>query len=192
VALAELLEALRAQAAEQRAAEAARAEAEIERLRADARAAVERRRSEHVSRVGRMAQDGAQRVLAEARAQAARSVLEARDRLLARVRASLVSGIQGSVDDSGYRAGLAAEVGRALERMPSGSVVLHTRPELAPALVEAVRARPDVSVEPTPDLGVGFVVVDAAGEVELDATLEAKLEHRWPAIAVKVLAEVAA
>jgi vacuolar-type H+-ATPase subunit E/Vma4 len=192
VALTQLLEALRAQAAEQRAAESARADAEIARLSADARTELERRRSEHVGRASRAAQDGAQRMLGEARAQAARSVLEARDRLLARVRRRLEAGILSSLTDSGYRAALPAELEQALERLPPGNVVVRTRPELAGVLADAVRGRSGVVVESALDLGVGFLAVATEAEVEVDATLDAKLEHRWPAVAVAVLAEVVA
>jgi vacuolar-type H+-ATPase subunit E/Vma4 len=190
VALPELLEALRAEAAERRAAELARADAETARIREESRASLERRRAEHVERAARDATEAARRSLAEARSQAARSMLEARDRLLGRIRGALEERTRNMNRDPEYRAAVAEELVDALERLPPGRVVVRTRPDLADVALRVAEAGPDRGVETAPDLGAGFVAVSPETGVEIDATLEVKLLHRWPRLAVAVMKEV--
>ena len=190
MALTALLDALRAQAAERRADELARAAAEAERIRAESRASLARRKAEHVERAARDADEAARRTLSDARSEAARSVLTARARLLARVRAALEASAQATADDPSYAALLAEDLAGALARMPPGEVVVRTRPEWVAVLAEPSRGRPGVVIESVPDMGVGFVAASPGSGVELDATLGALLAHRWPRIAVQVLREV--
>jgi vacuolar-type H+-ATPase subunit E/Vma4 len=185
VALAELIGALRTQAAERRAEELARADAEADRIRAESRAVAERKKAWHVEHAVREAQEAARRSLSAARAEATTSILVARDRLLGRVRAALEARMLAAVDDPDYRAGVANQLAGALERLPVGRVVVHARPELA-GLTRNAR----VDFEEDPAMGIGFVATSPDSGVEIDATLEAELEHRWPRIAVAVLAEV--
>jgi len=188
VALPELLEALRAQAAERRAEELARADAEAARVRAESRASSERRKADHVERVVRDANEAARRAVSEARSEAAASILKARDRLLGRVRASLEE--RGRASIPALHASLPAMLAGALERLPPGDVVVRTRPELSKVLAQSIARRPGVTLETTPEVGTGFVAVSPESGVEIDATLETNLLHRWPQIAVAVLAEV--
>jgi vacuolar-type H+-ATPase subunit E/Vma4 len=190
VALPELLDALRAQAAARRADELARADSEAERIRADSRASQDARKAEHVERVVHDANEAARRSLAEARSEAAASTLQARGRLLGRVRAALEQRIRSTVADPDYRAEVADELGGALERIPPGKVIVRTTPELAEALTRAVRGTEELVLEVVPDFGTGFLAASPDTGVEIDGTLETKLLHRWPQIAVTVLAEL--
>ena len=190
MALPELLDALRAQAAARRAEELARADAEVERLLGEASASTARRRADHLERAARDANEAARRTLSEARSVAARTMLMARDRLLTRVRAALDERIRAASGDADYLSALPVELGDALERLPSGEVIVRARPELAAILAQPARGRPGVLFETVRDMGVGFVAISPASGVEVDATLEAKLVHRWPRIAVSVLAGV--
>ena len=191
MALPELLEALRAQAAERRAEELARADAESERIRAELRASVESRKAVHVERAVREAEDAGRRSLAEARTRSAESTLLARDRLLSRVRAALAKRMRGALADPDYQVRMAAELTDALERLPPGEVIVRAGPELADVLARVARGGRGVVVETVPHRGpTGFVAVAAEANIEIDATLETRLQHQWPRLAVSVLAEV--
>jgi vacuolar-type H+-ATPase subunit E/Vma4 len=190
VALPELLAALRAQAATRREEELTRADAEAERIRAESRASLAKRKAVHVERAIRDANDAARRSLSEARSEAAASVLQARDRLLGRVRVALTERTRTAIDDLEYRASLGEKLVAALERLPPGKVIVRTPPQLADALARGARSRQGVVVEADADVGAGFVAVSPESCVEIDGTLETSLEHRWPRIAVSVLAEV--
>ena len=188
--LPQLIDALRAQAAERRAEELARADAEAERIRAESHASLAGRKAQHVERAIRDASEAARRSLSEARAEAAASTLRARDRLLGRVRAALEEHARASIVDPAHVATMETDLAAALQRLPSGEVVVRTRPELRRAFETAVDGRPGVTLETVPDMGVGFVAVSPETGVEIDATLQTQLGHRWPAIAVAVLTEV--
>jgi vacuolar-type H+-ATPase subunit E/Vma4 len=190
VAFSELLQALRAEAASRRAEEVALAEREIERIRAESSAALAKRKQQQVERATREATEKGRRAVAEARTQAAASVLQARDRLLGRVRCALQERARAATADPAYRASLSSLLAEALERLPEGPVVVRARAGLAEALADAARSREGVVVETVADMGTGFVAVAPESGVEIDATLEAVLEHRWPQLAVAVLAEV--
>lgn len=191
MALPELLEALRAQAAERRAEELARADAEAERIRAALRASVESRKAAHVERAVREATEAGRRSLAEARARSAESTLLARDRLLGRVRAALAERMGGALADPDYQVRLAAELTEALERLPRGEVIVRAGPELADVLGRVASGARGVVVETVRHRGpTGFVAVATEANIEIDATLETRLQHQWPRLAVSVLAEV--
>jgi len=190
MALPELLQALRVQAAERRAEELARADAEAALVRGESRASLERRKIEHVERVVRDANEAARRAVSEARSEAAVSILKARDRLLGRVRVALEERGRASIADPALHAWLPAVLAGALERLPPGDVVVRVRPELARVLAQAIADRRGITLESIPDMGAGFVAVSAESGVEIDATLETNLLHRWPQIAVSVLAEI--
>jgi vacuolar-type H+-ATPase subunit E/Vma4 len=191
MALQDLLGALRAQAAARRSEELARARAEADRIRASAQATRERRRRDFVAQTRQDEEAVARRVIARARAESTEGVLAARDRLLQRVRAALEERIAGIDGDPHYRRTVVEELRHALERLPKGAVVVRTRATLAPSLRDAVADEARVTVETPPDVGHGFVAGVPIEGVEIDATLEAKLAHVWPRLAVATLAEVA-
>jgi vacuolar-type H+-ATPase subunit E/Vma4 len=191
VALSEVLDALRAEAAARREEEIARADAEAERIRAESRAAWDRRKIAQVERAIGAAEEAARRALSEARSESAASVLEARERLLERVRVALVERLSAAIDNPTYVATMTDELEAALARLPSGEVIVRTRPELAGMLAQQARGRARVVFEADPDMGVGFVALSPESGVEIDGTLETMLAHRWPEIAVSVSAEVA-
>ena len=125
---------------------------------------------------------------------ARRSVLTARDELLGKVRASVGAQIEAAAADPTYLASLPTELAKALARLPAGPVTVRARPELVPALSEALRA-PDVGggrsvrVDRAPSMGVGFTAHSSDGDMEVDATLASRLDQAWPRLAVDVIAE---
>lgn len=190
MALPDLLTALRAQAAERRAEELERGRAEAARIRAEADAALERRRTDFVVRTREDEQAVARRALARAQADAAGSVLAARDRLLGRVREALEGRIADSDDDADLHGAMTDELGPALARLPSGPVVVRVSAGLERALREHLPDREGVVVEVARDMGPGFKALAPEQGVEIDATLETRLEYVWPRLAVAVLREV--
>jgi vacuolar-type H+-ATPase subunit E/Vma4 len=190
MALSDLLEALRRQAAEHRADELAQADTEVARIREESRAEKSHRRAEYVEAARREAEDAARRAVARAESDAARSVLAARDRLLGRVREALDGRIETVADDPAYVSSLAAQLREALDRLPTGPLLVRASVELVDAVRELVGRRSDVVVEVATAHDTGFSVVSAEGAIEVDGTLATMLDHAWPALAVDVLREV--
>lgn len=188
MALPDLLEALREQAAERRAEELAAADAEAARIRAESRAALERRRLEYVDRMRRDEEEAARRAVSRAETEARASVLAARGRLLRRVADVVEARADAAVGDPDYLVALPDEVRRGLERLPSGALVVRTPAALVGIVRDAVGEREHVVVEAA-EVGTGFVAAAQSGGVEVDGTLRTRLEHTWRRLAVSVLAD---
>lgn len=189
--LADLLKALRAQAAEGRATELADADAEAARIDAESSSSLERRRREFVSAARRQEEEIAHRTRARAAAEAAESVLTARRRLLGRVRSALERRVAGAGSDPEYLDVLPQELRAGLERLPPGPIVVHVAPEMVERLDRALPEREGVLVETTPGMAAGFRALAPGAGMEVDATLELRLEQAWPRLAVAVLSELA-
>jgi vacuolar-type H+-ATPase subunit E/Vma4 len=191
MALPELLDALRRQAAQRRAEELARAGTEAERVRAESRASLDRRRLAFVERIRREEEEVARRAVSRAQKGAAESVLAARDRLLARVAEAVAARAGAAVSDPEYLARLPAELRSGLERLPPGDVVVRVPPELSGRVRDELAGLRDLQVVPDADMGTGFTACVAAAGVEVDGTLATRLSHAWADLAVQVLREVA-
>ncbi len=187
MALPELLEALRAEAAERRAARLAEADAEAERVRSAGASARELLRREALEEASRVEEAIGRRQLARARSEAVSGELAARDRLLARVRTALEARVRGAASDPEYVGTLARDLARALDRLPSGGVIVRASPALAPGLHEQVAGREGVEVRAADEIGTGFRARTGDGRAEVDATLETRLRHAWPQLAVLVV-----
>jgi vacuolar-type H+-ATPase subunit E/Vma4 len=190
MALADLIASLQAEAAEQREAVAAQAREHARRIRAETEAEVERRRTESHERAEREARDEARRSVSRAGIAASSRVLASRARLLDRVRRAVVSRIEGAAGDPAYLDTLPHEVASALARMPIGAVEARVPEDLAKTLEAAIAGKGAVRLVPTSDGPMGYVLRSSDGGVEIDATLQARLELRWPHIAVRLMQEV--
>lgn len=188
--LPQLLDALKEQAAVRRASEMARADAEVREIRARARAELEHRRAQLLSAARREAEGEAQRAASVARKDGAEQVLVARSRLLERVRGALERRIERAADLPEYVESLPREVKDALDRLPPGSVVVRAPPELVSRVAVVARERDGVRVEPDTEMGPGFTVASTEHGVEVDGTLQARLQFAWPRLAVSILADV--
>jgi vacuolar-type H+-ATPase subunit E/Vma4 len=136
------------------------------------------------------AEAAAHRTLARTKAEALQSVLGARRRFLERVRAVVETRIAEAAEDQEYLATLVDELRESVDRLPPGDAVVRAAPGLVSALTRASAEVPEVAaIEEVPEIGMGFVVRADNGRVEVDATLEARLEHAWPRLAMAVLAE---
>lgn len=190
MALPDLLRALREQAAEVRAAELEEARTTAARIRADSEAALRRSRRELVERARKEELEAGQRELARARSESAKSVLAARERLLERVRAAVERRIAGARHDPEYLVTLASDLVGGLYRLPEGPVTIRAHPGLLERLADSVAEGGRITLEAAPEVGTGFTASAAGGEIEIDATLESRLAHAWPRLAVEVVREV--
>ena len=68
-------------------------------------------------------------------------------------------------------------------------MVVRTRPELVEAVTGALGAGGEVDVRASEELGLGFTARVENQGVEVDGTLECRLQHAWPRLAVAVLRE---
>lgn len=159
--------------------EVARLASEAEMLVADRRRAVLRDKEAEYSSEARVA-------IASERHAAMRIVLLARtrvvDRVLERARALLPDAARRQT----YVSGLSGELTKALQFVDSDGAVVRCSVELASALREMLRARPEVEVEPIADLGTGFVVVNRARSVMVDARLDTRIDRLASVLAIEI------
>jgi vacuolar-type H+-ATPase subunit E/Vma4 len=126
-----------------------------------------------------------------ARRNARRAILEARARLLDRVFAAARGALPAAASGAAYRTSLAAALAAAITALGDAPAVVH-----APAALigDLERLRPSggaVTVVADAETGSGFRVVAADGALEVDDTLESRLERLRPELARRVLARLA-
>jgi vacuolar-type H+-ATPase subunit E/Vma4 len=187
-----LLEALERDADAQVEQTLARARAEADRLTTESAALLEQRcRAAAAARASARVQD-VEHAVTLARREARRSILEARERLLERVFAAARAELPAAAAGPAYRASLPAALSGALAAVGSDQAVIRCPATLAPDLERArPRGSKAVQVEVDPASGSGFRVVSADGAVEVDDTLESRLDRLRLVLARRVLAQLA-
>ncbi len=132
-----------------------------------------------------------EQAVTRARRAARRSVLEARERLLERVFAAARGELPAAAAGAGYRAGLPAALAGALAAVGGAEAVIRC-PEALARDLERLRppATPPVRVVVDPAAGSGFRVTSTDGAVEVDETLESRLDRLRPELARRVLAQL--
>lgn len=175
----------------QRAHEAAEAivraaRQEAARIAAEAEAAIEERRANVLGSREDEHQANARAAIAAARQESMRTVLLAKtgvvDRVLERARA-LIPDVK---ERETFRVALAEEVTEALAFVGAEGTLVRCSRALRPALVDALRAAPEVVVEVADEVGTGFVMVGEAGRVRVDGTLETRLHRLAPTLAIEI------
>lgn len=186
-----LLEALERDADAQVEQLLAQARAEADRISTESAAALEQRRRETTSACDSARVQEVEHAVTLARREARRSILEARERLLERVFAAARAELPSAVVGPAYRASLPAALRGALSAVGGDHAVIRCPETLAP---ELERARPRgsraVPVEVDPAGGSGFRVASADGAVEVDDTLESRLDRLRFDLARRVLAQL--
>lgn len=186
-----LLEALERDADAQVEQLLAQARAEADRISTESAAAVEQRRRETTSARDSARVQEVEHAVTVARREARRSILEARERLLERVFAAARAELPAAVAGPAYRASLPAALRGALSAVGGDHAVIRCPETLAP---ELERARPRgsraVPVEVDPAGGSGFRVASADGAVEVDDTLESRLDRLRFDLARRMLAQL--
>jgi vacuolar-type H+-ATPase subunit E/Vma4 len=160
-------------------AEAARLASEADLLIADRRRKVLKDKEDEYGSEARIA-------IASERHAAMRAVLLARtrvvDRVLERVRALLPE----AAARQSYLSGLSAELTEALQFVERDGAVVQCSVDLASILREALRAQPEIKVQPVSDLGTGFIVVGREASVLVDARLDARVDSLASVLAIEI------
>ena len=185
-----LLAALERNATAQTARFLAEARAEAERITAADAAAIDRRRGETLGAREREHRAALEAALSTARRAARREVLEARERLLERVFAVARAKLAEALGQSAYRAALPGRVAAALACIGEADATLSCPASLAAGLREAVSGNGRVTVRVDPAVGSGFRLRTTDGAVEVDDTLETRLEARRPELAREALRQL--
>ena len=184
-----LLEALERDANAQIEQLLAQARAEADRLTAAGSEALQRRRDDAHSVGERSRYQEVAHAVTLARRGARRSVLEARARLLERVFVAARSALPDAAAGAAYRAALPAALAGALAAIGNEPAVIRC-PQALAADVDRLRPVDRVSVVVDPASGSGFRLTTVDGKVEVDDTLEARLERLRPILARRVLAQL--
>lgn len=178
------------------------ATAQAEHLVAEARAtaalltstaaqAIERRRGETREVHEREQRAVVQAALSTARRAARREVLEARERLLDRVFAAARSALPQALAHRAYRAALPERLAAALACVEEGGeAALRVPAALAADVRAAVSGNGRVTVSVDHDAGSGFRLTTADGILEVDDTLETRLDTQRPRLARDVLRQL--
>ncbi|HJQ66118.1 MAG TPA: V-type ATP synthase subunit E [Gemmatimonadales bacterium] len=184
-----LLEALERDANAQIEQLLAQARAEADRLTAAGSEALQRRRDNAHALGERSRDQEVAHAVALARRGARRSVLEARERLLERVFVAARSALPGAAAGAAYRAALPAALAGALAAIGNEPAVIRCTQALV-ADVDRLRPVDRASVVVDPANGSGFRLTTVDGMVEVDDTLEARLERQRPILARLVLGQL--
>ena len=162
------------------------ARAEADRLVDEAQRIAEERRSEAIQDREAKYRSEARIAIAAERHEALRGVLEARTRAVERVLAELRSILPDASTTESYLASLADQISEALQYVDGDGAAVRCSPSLQAAIRAALRDRPQVRVEPDPDVGTGFVLTGAEGTVLVDGRLETRIERLAPTLAIEI------
>lgn len=177
------------------------ATAQAEALLAEARAtaaAVTREADERVAQHRRDAlaarestvRESTESALAEARRESRRRMLDARQRLLDRAFAAAHALFPDAVNGACYRAALPRHVVEALEAAGHEPVVVRCRDALVPVVQPIVASQARVTVRGDPGVPPGMVVTTTDGTMEVDQTLDGRLDRLRTRLALEVMARL--
>jgi vacuolar-type H+-ATPase subunit E/Vma4 len=190
MALADLLRALEHDAEARIAEVRTEAVASSARLRGEGRERLEHRRSAELATRETALQSEAARILETTRQDAGRRVLTARARALERIQSRARDLLLRTEPDRRLLDGVALEVGTALEYFGDSSAVVRCAPAWGAALTPIVARRSNVKLEATNGVGPGAAIRAADGTLEIDATLETRLDRLWPRLAIDLVREL--
>jgi vacuolar-type H+-ATPase subunit E/Vma4 len=128
--------------------------------------------------------------IASARHEAMRAVLLARERMLERVLERVRALLPEASRSEGYRKGLGLEVAQAVEFVGATGAIVRCSEGLDTAIGQVLEGEAVSKVEPLSDGRHGFVVVGEEGRVQVDGTLESRLERLTPSLAIELRARV--
>ena len=186
-----LLDALKRDAAAQATALAAEASAQAAAITAESDGRATRRRTDVLSaRRGELVA-AMELALADTRRTARRAALDARARLLDRVFDTARGLFSAEVGAAPYRAALPHQLAAALRAAGDDPAVIRCSKTLAPHVRAALPPESRAEVRVDAGVGPGFRVTAGGGVMEVDATLEGRLERLRPALAITLLARLA-
>jgi vacuolar-type H+-ATPase subunit E/Vma4 len=190
MALEHLLAALEREANAQAAALLAAARAEAAGIGRDADEAVARRRSDVLAIREAELRGAAEAAVGEARRAGRATALQALERLLDRVLGAARAMFPAALVSDAYRAALPAHVAEALHALGDEPAVIRCPKALVPAVRAAARSRKHVTVRGDPTARPGVSVATADGVIEVDNTLDGRLERLRPRLSLEVVARV--
>lgn len=178
----------RAERTAQDVMEAARADAE--RILGEADARVEARRSEARASTEKIYREKSRSRIAAARHESMHSVLVARAGLLERVLNLARTLIPDASRTQSYRGSLVNDVVQALEFIGHDHALIQCSEELIPEIREALSANSNAQVETLRDDRHGFIAMGRGGRIQVDGTLESRLERLAPVLAIELRARI--
>lgn len=158
----------------------AEATAEAARIATVRGAMIEHQRAAEVARLTRDRRDRSEALVAAVRRDARREALVARSRLLERVDLALADAFPAALASAAYRETLGARLEDALTAFADGTPVsARCTAELAALLLAAWPGTRRGEVRADGAIGNGFVLADGECRLEVEETLEARLDaHR--------------
>jgi V/A-type H+/Na+-transporting ATPase subunit E len=192
VPIAHLLEALEREARDQAEAVLEEARSTAAAITRDANERLALRRADALAAREAALRAAGDTTLGEARRAGRRRVLEARQRLLDRVFAAARARFSATITEPAYRAALPAHLAEALQAVGDGPAAVRCAEALVTSVRAAVADRKDVAVRSDATAPPGVTVVTADGAIEVDDTLDGRLERLRPRLSLEVLARLEA
>jgi len=174
----------KAEATAARILESARLEAE--QLRTETERQIQSKRAASLREEEERYRVTARSAIAAERHASMRVVLLAKTRLVDRVLELATSLLPEACSTEAYRSSIAAQLVDSMRFVGDEGAHVLCSPELVPALREAAKAHPSVTVEPDAETESGFVVVSADGSVTVDKRLDAQLRRMIPTLAIEI------
>lgn len=151
---------------------------------------VARRRADALGTREAELRGAAEVALGEARRAARLAVLAARQRLLERVFTAARDLFAEAVAGDTYRAALPTHLAEALNAVGDAPVLIRCPETLVPAVRAVVARKKHLTVQGKPAARPGITIVTTDGEIEVDNTLEGRLERLRARLALDVLARL--
>lgn len=189
MALDELIAAIGRDAADEVRKELEQAEDEAATIRAEADDRLQRRREDALVRRERELRAETEVQLAVERRAARREVLFVRAELLERVFEAARRRLPDVLAEDRYQETAVEELERAVSYLGGRAAVLRCHPALVPVLEATARAA-GLQIEDDPDVGSGFVLASSDGGLEVDGTLERRLEESRATLALQIVRDV--
>ncbi len=177
MALEELLEVLRRETDAEAAAILADAQAEAEAIRTRCDADLASRSDSFRSEQDTVRQSAVELAVARARRDSRCEMLEARERLLERVFARALERFPEALRSAEYLDGLPTQLSEALSCLADRPGAVRCHPKLEREMKPLAGARHGVSLSVDASVGAGFKVASEDGAVEIDGTLEGRLDR---------------
>jgi vacuolar-type H+-ATPase subunit E/Vma4 len=190
MALDHLLAGLEREAAVQANALLAAARTEAARIAAEADARLARRRTVELGAEEAKLRGAAEAALGVARRSGRGDALEARARFLDRVFTAARALFPATLASDAYHAVLPDHLAEALRALGDEAATIHCPGKMASAVRAAIKGRQHLTVKGDPAARPGITVVTADGVIEVDNTLDGRLERLRQRLCIEVLARL--
>jgi vacuolar-type H+-ATPase subunit E/Vma4 len=185
-----LLAGLEREAAVQADALLAAARTEAARIAADADARLARRRTVELGAEEAKLRGAAETALGAARRSSRGRVLEARGRFLTRVFDSARALFPATIAGAAYRGVLPDHVAEALRALGNEAATIRCPQGMVSAVRAAIERKKHLTVTSDPAAPLGITAATADGVIEVDNTLDGRLDRLRQRLAIEVLARL--